>query len=430
MAVTESTISTILKERFLPEIQEMFQEGTGVLQKMTANKFDARGGDAEKRVRLTRNDAIAFLDDGDTLPLAGNATFGQYTIDPKFAYAVVEVSGISKARTRGAGDKAFLEAFADESEHTMRKFKKLMNQRCWGEQEGYLAKVGSVSSQIITLDTVGVAGAVTSFVQNAGVRYLGQLAGDYKVDIIDSDGSTIHVAGATVSAISASTPSVTIATGVDLTSVADGDFVALRSTKSTSDTWVANHFEGIFPAIDDGSARTSYHGLSRTTYPLLKSVVLKNDTAQREISEALMEDLFQSVELSANIDVSETPGYELRCSQGIYAAFKAQQLALKRYMTTDLKAGGKGLEFNGIGLVRDPDAPYEAMYLLNWDKFMCAETDPLHWLDDDGSVVRANGRKDSWEAWLRWCAEFFARDVHCMGVIRNLNETIYNHRTH
>jgi hypothetical protein len=37
--------------------------------------------------------------------------------------------------------------------------------------------------------------------------------------------------------------------------------------------------------------------------------------------------------------------------------------------------------------------------------------------------------KDSYEARLRWIAELFVRDVHTMGVIRNLRESPYQIRS-
>lgn len=423
-----TTIDKLLKTQYLPAIVDTFQEEDKVLKEFLKRKKSAKGGDTEILVRLGRNSGIGFRDDGDTLPSAGSSTWDRMVVDPKLAYAHIQVSGPAMARTDGGSAKAFLKALVDEMKHTAAHFRKRMNIALWGQEEGYLGQVASVTSSTIVLDAAGVGGSHAHAAFNAGTRHFAW-AGDILFDVLDaSDSNKVLKAGVGTTAIDHTTNTLTV--DIDPTSgtaVADGDYVILSTGLSATAAQPSYDFEGISALVDDSTRRTTVHGLSRSTYPQLKSIVLKSTSAQRDLSEALMEDLVQSVYLNAGVDVGK--GYQFRCSQGIYSKFVATQLPIKRFQSTKLKAGHDYIDFNGVPVVPDVDAPYESMWLLNWDKFGFLEVDPMRWLDIDGRILNRVTDKDAYEARWRWYGEAYCTEFHCNGVIENLNDTVYNLRS-
>lgn len=428
MAATVTTIDKLLKAQYLPEIIDGFQEGHDLLSELMKNTVPAYGDEFEALVRVGRNGSMGARADGDPLPGAsrtkGNSSWVRHTLAYVADYATIEVSGQSMARTEGGSQKAFLKSLVAEMEHTLKHWKKRMNYKFWGGGTGYLGKIGTVNdgSDFIQLDMPGTAGQKTSVNFNAGTRFF-PIAGDIKIDIVDSDGSTIHLAGLTITAVDHSTAKLSFGT-TDLSAVADGDFVVADSGLTAgSDTWSRREVAGIQEAIDDGDVLTSYFGLSRSTYPTLKSNVLKNTSALRDISEGLLEDLLKAVAFNCGVDPRTGGGYELVMSPGMHSEFVQNQLGFKRYQGNALKPGYSSIDYSGIPIRIDVDAPYEEIYLLKLSNFVVPEVHPVRWLDEDGPVLSRVTDYDAYEGRLRWYGNLFARDVHEMGVIRNVNET-------
>lgn len=429
MAQSLTTIDKLLKDQYLPGIVDSFQEEDKLLKEFLKRKKTAKGGDTEILVRLGRNNGIGFRDDGDTLPAAGNSSWDRMVVDPKLAYAHIQVSGPAMARTDGGSAKAFLKALVDEMKHTAAHFKKRMNIALWGQEEGYLGQVASVTSSTIVLDGPGVGGSHAHAAFNAGTRHFAW-AGDILFDVLDANDSyKVLKAGVGTTAINHSTNTLTV--DIDPTSgtsVADGDRLILSTGLSAATAQPSYDFEGVSSFVDDGTRRGTIHGLSRTTYPELKAIVLKSTSSQRDLTESLLEDLCQSVYLNSGMEPSGK-GYQLRCSQGIYSKFVATQLPIKRFQSTKLKSGHSYIDFNGIPVVPDVDAPYESMWLLNMDKFGFLEVDGMRWLDIDGKVLNRVTDKDAYEARWRWFGEAYCTDFKCQGVIENLNDTVYSLRS-
>lgn len=425
MGATLSTISKLLKTQWDPVIANLFQEEAGLWSELMKRRKNWKGGDIEKLIRLGKNTGVGWRSDGDTLPTAGNQTWSRFVIDPKLLYARVQCSGPALRKALGGKAKAFLETFKSESEYQMKHLKNRANIQAWGGESGYLGVIGAADNgtKVVTLDGTGVAGA-WALNKNAGARYLGQQAGEILVDIIDTDNSTIHVAGNAIGAIDhngESSLSVTL-TGATLTSVADGDFVALASGKTTSDTWAKNCLSGIQDAVKDGT--DSYHGLSRSTYPILVSQVDKDTSALRPISDALMDSVINKIHNASGVNPTQKKGYRFISSLAIVSEWALGQVAARRYDSPTVNAGySSDLSYRGIPVVADLHAPFENMWLMNLDDLVLHETTQMGYLDDDGQVLLRVANVDAYEARMGWMGEMFVENLNAQGVIRDLSET-------
>lgn len=422
MGATITTIDNLLKRQYLDDVLDYFEESEGVVGKIWSRRRPAQGADTYCAVRAGRSGAVGFRGDGDTLPTAGNQTWLQHNVTPRALYGRVQVSGLAMDRTSGGKAKAFLEAFASESEHVVSYMKKRAAIYLWGGQEGYLGEVESVNdgADTITLQGADRTGAWDVMNFNAGTRYF-PWAGEFTVDVIDSDGSTIHNSGLVISAVSHSTDTLTFSGSPDLSNVAAGDFLAVDRPDSS---WSATHWEGLQAAIDDGSIRTTYHGLSRSTYPILKSNRLEDTSANRPITDNLLEDLCQTVFVNSGRDPSMGK-YEIVVSPSLYARYVSTLLPIKRFNTSELKGGHASVDFNGIPIVRDQEAPFGCAYLIDWDSCAFLETTPMQFRTKDGQALLRVANQDDYEARLVWYGNLLVKNVHAMGVLCNLEDSPY-----
>lgn len=421
MGATISTIDNLLKRQYLDDVLDYFEEAEGVVGKIWSRRKPAQGADSYCAVRAGRSGAVGFRGDGDTLPTAGNQTWLQHNVTPRALYGRVQVSGLAMDRSSGGKAKAFLEAFASESEHVVSYMKKRAAIYLWGAKEGYLGELSADPSTGTTLTLQGPSrtGAWDVMNFNAGTRYI-PWASEFTIDIIDSDGSTIHQSGLTVSAVNHSAGTLTIGSAAEA-AIEAGDFVAVDRPDST---WSATHWEGLQAAIDDGSICTTYHGLSRSTYPILKSNRLEDTTANRPITDNLLEDLCQTVFVNSGRDPSMGK-YEIVVSPSLYARYVSTLLPVKRFNTSELKGGHASVDFNGIPLVRDQEAPFGCAYLIDWDSCAFLETTPMQFRTKDGQALLRIADKDDYEARLVWYGNLLVKNVHAQGVLCNLEDSPY-----
>lgn len=422
MGATISTIDNLLKRQYLDDVLDYFEESEGIVGKIWGRRKPAQGGDSYLSVRLSRSGAVGFRGDGDTLPTASNQGWGQHNVTPRALYGRIQVSGLAMDRTSGGKAKAFLEAFASESEHIVSYMKKRSAIYLWGAKEGYLGEIASVNdgTDTITMQVASRTGAWDVMNFNAGTRYV-PYAGEFGIDIIDSDGSTVHNSGLTVSSVSHSDGTITFSGTPDLSNVAAGDFIAVDRPDST---WSATHWEGLQAAIDDGSICTTYHGLSRITYPILKSNRLEDTSANRPINDNLLEDLCETVFVNSGRDPSMGK-YEIVVSPSLYARYVSTLLPVKRFNTSKLEGGHASVDFNGIPLVRDLEAPYGCAYLVDWDSCYFMETTPLQFRTKDGQALLRTANTDEYEARLVWYGNLLVKNLHSMGVLCNLEDSPY-----
>lgn len=430
-----TTINNLLKTQYLPSYIDGFQENDDILKMMLKNAKPADGGDSEKLVRVGRNSGVGFRGDNDDLPTPGSSSWVKHTVTPRLFYGAIRISGPAVARTKSGGPgstKSFLKAFVDEADHTMSWAKKRANMALWGGKEGIMAVLDSDPSTgtTLTLQGPGEAALVALPNQNAGTRHF-PFGNETVIDVVDVDTTTIHQAGISVTGVDHAAGTLTIGTAA-AAAMTTGDWVVLGRGLTTSDTYLSDSFEGLQAAVDNGDIRTTYHGLSRATYPQLKANVLKaaSPYTLRDISPGLMEDLIKTVQLNSGDDPNSGK-YHFRTSLGLHTELAQMEMPFKRYAGNELKPGFKPkLQWNGlIPIEPDVDCPYEAVYLLREEDILFLETDKLGFLDEDGRVLHKVAGKDAYEAQFRWYGNPFVQNLHRMGVIRNLNDTSYKFRS-
>lgn len=436
MAADLTVVAGLLKTRFEGVVQDMFQELDGDFKKLEARKKDTRGGNVKFPVRVARNwRGYGAAADGSTIPTAGNQDWKQFEVDPKIFYHTIKVSGPAIAKTKGGPSVGtYLEAILSETKYGLMDFRKIMNWQVHGSEEGYIAKISAASdaADTVTVDLSSTAQAIGPGQFGTDRLFGGE--GMY-VDIIDSDGDTVHLAGQLVGSVNRSTGVVALPSGAnpETANVADGDFIALHAPGvTTSSTWGEPEMEGLLSAIDDGTVRTSYHGLSRSTYPVLKANTVDAGTssAYADLSEDVMQQLLNAVVKNGGVTREELKSkYEWCMSLGMEAEYLALQLPGRRYSGPAFDGGvEEEMTYGGVPIRPSVDARAGQIYLLNWDNAELYEQQPIKWVDEDGNMLHRVHGTDQFEAVIRYLAETVWYNQHKMGTIRYLNETQVDYR--
>jgi len=89
----------------------------------------------------------------------------------------------------------------------------------------------------------------------------------------------------------------------------------------------------------------------------------------------------------------------------------------RRYVNEYMLDGGfKAIDFNGIPIVPDKDAPEAALFLLSEPNLMIARMSDFYWLDKDGAILSRVSGLDEWDAILAYYAELATdrRNAHAV----------------
>jgi hypothetical protein len=78
----------------------------------------------------------------------------------------------------------------------------------------------------------------------------------------------------------------------------------------------------------------------------------------------------------------------------------------RRYTNADVQLNGgfKGVDFNGIPMVADYDAPYDEAYFIEPSTLSVEDLGPISFLQEDGSVLDRSATQPVWQATLSYYA--------------------------
>lgn len=334
--------------------------------------------------RVGRNFSVGSIGNRGALPQAGRSTFAKSEIDMRDIYLRVGIDRQTMQRSRN-NKGAFAEALSLEMESGVEDCTFQRNRIAWGDGRGILAKVNGTHTATTTLeveDPGGVAGTQTPN------RYLqGDANGGMFIAILDGSAPTTIKATATIIACNADGTDVTLDTAI---TAADGDFVVLAQT-ATQNSYNKEP-EGILAAVDDGTYVATYHGVSRTTYPIEKAHVVTGIGT-------MSADAVQQLEDGVNIKVGKGPEM-YACEHAVARAIIGITEQDRRYSGADLMkpdagtkrfkkpSGTGGLTLGGKPVLVDRDAPFKMLFGFRKDTFIRFTWPDTGWAEEGGGVLK------------------------------------------
>ena len=399
----------LLKDDYAPAIINQLQDENNILKFMESEIPDDTWQGRKKviPIKIGRNMSSGSIPARGRLPQAGRTSYKDFEVPMKSTYGRVgfERNVILQSRNKKG---SWQQVIPTEMEALTESLSFHRNRVCWGYGSGILALVNGAitASTTVTVDAPGnVAGSVM------GNRYLyGDTTSGMFVAFLDS-GNNVEATG-TIAGIAAAGTSVTMEAAVTLT---DNDKIVIA--QSTTQNSYNVEPEGILAGIDDGTYVDTYHNLSRTTYPLLKSYVVTG------VGGLSLDAIQQPID-AVSIRVGSTVDF-FAAEHAVRRAYVALLETDRRYTGADLmspdggtkaakKPTGKNITYGDIPIVVDRDCPYRMLFGVNkasWTRYV---EDEGSWANEEGSVLKWVQEYDEYTAFFSIFDNF-----HCQQPNRN-----------
>jgi hypothetical protein len=382
---TESSVSAILKEVYPGAIEDELNNEIAAWAVLDKEKvtIDGQGQHVVRPFRVNRNQGFGARNDTDLLPLAGNQTLANAKINMSSNYMVGQITG-RVMRTSYGDDAAFENALEEEIRFSLTDVATEIGRQIYNGAGQLTTVNGAVNS------------STTVVVNNVQYLAVGMYVEFWKTDGTNetSNDSTLPsgYVGTQITAITASTNTITVATAQTLTT---GDGVS-RSASNTGFT-TTKELNGFDTTIDDGTDYSGrlYFGVNRSTYPILNG---NRFSANGTLTESLMQ---QAVDAARQIGGGITD--IIFCDYATRRTYSALLTSLKRYPVDGIRAPefaggfetskdlrtqlGEGLSFSGAPVVPSRQAPPKKMWFLETNSWKIFQQSEIEWIMNDGSIL-------------------------------------------
>jgi hypothetical protein len=359
-----------LKDKYGPGLRNAVNYSNPVLTELRFNRDDIVGRQAVWSVHSGRSTSTGARAELATLPTADRQRYLQPKDDLAYLYHTIKVSGQAKALTRNDSG-AFARALEAELRGGEKDIKTDLARQIFTDKttinsaltSGVLAKVnGAPAANVITLDdndNTPPSNLTRKF-------FVGE-----KVDAISSAGAVIQ-SGMTITAITASTPSITVdASG----STADNNFIFRQGNYGAGDAEI----NGLPFLI----GTQNYAGITAASNPAWNGLATGSSTTG--ISEVLLD---QSQEVVETDGSGETPTLWLAehvQRRKLASLMQSQKRFEGREMV--LTSGWKGLQVSQGVLLVDRFCPSNRVYGVTPSDMEWFIGLDWQWDEDDGRVL-------------------------------------------
>jgi len=399
-----TTLSEILKEVYDPVIEDQQN-----LEAFTWKEFqdgdDELGGQGWFfAVKVGGNqEGIGARAEKGTLPVPAHQRWQNGLIYWRLLYGAFELSGpvIEAAKTNL---KAFANARTDEIEGLTRDTIKDFNRQIFGDGTGIMALCTAINS------------TVTQEVDNAQYLRVNMM-----IDIWD-DGNPDAIIGDSlqITAISPNadgTADLTTDTGSHTTAV--GDMIRREDAAVDDGAGDATSYEmtGLQEIIDDGTIAATFENIVRADFPIWNGHVLDNSGTDRNLTL----DILQQAEDAVYRAASKRPNW-IRMNLGQRRKFFDLVAPDKRYMSGRIDGGWERLEYNGLELTVDVDAPKGKIIFLTKETIKKYSLRKFGLIDFDGLVLRQKDGKDLWGGYIGAYCNLGSKRPNCNAIVTDLSE--------
>ena len=409
MAFDYTAATPILKEVYLPALQELLNNATPLLSSIEKEITPVEGGNFVIAIHRTRNNAAAIgRAEGGTLPTAGQQGYVRGIVPIKLLYSRINVTGKSIAATR-SNKGAFLKALESEMKYVMNDTKRGLNRQLNGDGTGALAYwTGADDTSGTNVDDGLPTGNGTTHLP----------VGTVTVDVIDAtDNSTKLGDSIVITHGAVGTSSTAITWSGTVTGSADGDYAVLEDT-------LGHEMTGIQGIISDGNPTLltgGLHGLPVATYPDWKAIVMGSDSSKENLSFTQIQQLISRIVSESAADEADLKMFH--CHPAVRDTYvKLCQDERVFYNVMKLDGGWEAVTYNGKPIVADVQCRRNALFLIAPSSLSLMQMAPLDFMDKDGSVFYRGANTDDYGATAFVYQELGCKVRNQNGVITGINE--------
>lgn len=388
-----SSAVAILKNWYAGPIVSQFNDEIPFYREMEKGKEKYSGLQVIRPVKVRRNPGIGATSDGGTLPKIGQQTTVQASIAAKFNYLRFGITGpMIKA---SQGDKgAFVSAMEYEMSEGLTDLKNDVNRQLFWDGSSDLAVV---SANAVATNVITVTGREST---EEGNKFLdiGMV-----IDIYSSAGA-LKASGVEITDLSGTT-TATLTLSANVTCAAT-DIVVRSGTYN-------QEIQGVLTCLDGGTS--SIFGIDRAVYPTFQGNVV---TTTGQLTLDILQQAYNAAKRRGGGKIDA-----IFCDFDSERYYNKLLIADKRYVGKVAGDGtfsdkeGSYLEFAGVKVVPDKDAPTRFMFLdsKSWKKYVLSE---LEWADETGTYLIAQTSADAFEARLRFFANIFCEKPSANAVVK------------
>lgn len=407
-----SAATPILKEVYLPQIQELLPNSTPLLKQIEKEITPVEGGNFVVSVHRQRNSAAAIgRAENGTLPTAGKQGFVRAIVPIKLLYSRIAVSGKAIAATK-SNKGSFVRALDSEMQYVMKDTKRGLNRQLNGDGTGALAYWTAADNNVVdgvTLDD-GLGNGTTHL--PIGTSTLELIDASDHTTVLNSTALTI-TRGAVGATSTAATGTGTVA------GTADGDYLVWPGTRG-------NEIVGIQAVISDANPpgmSGGLHGLPVATYPDWKAVVVGSDSSREDFSFPKLQQLLSRITTEGDVDAQDIKFLHSHTAmRDTYV--KAAQDQRVFHNTMKLDGGWEVVTYNGKPWSDDVQCRRNAIFAITPSSLRLMQMAPLDWMDKDGSIFYRldGGNQDAYGATLFGYMELGCLARNQNGVYLGINE--------
>jgi hypothetical protein len=384
MALDLSAAGNVLKNRYLGPIREQLNQKTILLKRIERQDQMISGKNWTVPLHTSRNTSAGIgRADGGTLPTAGQQGYETAVIPNAYIYGRIEVTGPTiRAARDNAG--AFVEAIKSEVNGLTKDIRRSVNRQLFGDGRDALGFWTTAD------DTSG-----TNIDDNQGNAFVHlPSSGTVTCDLIDAgDNSTKRGDSIVVTLGAKGATSYAVTWTGTVSSSADTDYLVLEDTLGYQMMGIEGIIDDANPALLAGGL----HGLDVASKTFWKAQVFENSGTKRALTLAMMQEPLSAI--AQNSDFDEADVEFMLGNYNIRDKYVSLLVADKRFVNTmTLDGGFKGVEFNGIPFVVDPQCKRSTIYYVVPESMRIYRTSDFDWMEKDGSVLSRVANKDAYEA--------------------------------
>jgi hypothetical protein len=406
--------SNVLKVKYLGPIREQLNNATILMSRVMKDSSTINVGGKSFTVPLhsgRNRTAGTGTSDGGALPTAGVQGYDAAIVPNKYLYSRIQISGPTIAATKNNAD-SFVQAVSSEIDGAVRDMKRSMNRQLHSDGSDALAFWTTAD------DTSG-----TTVDDNRGNAFVHLQSGATTLDLIaTADNSTKRGTAIVVTLGAAAATNYAITWTGTVSSSADGDYLVLPNSLG----YQMMGLQGIIGTGDPvipagGGAKTGLHSMAVATYPYWKAQAFTNSGTNRDLTLDLMQKPLDAICTAS--DYTDADVDFLMCSYGVRAKYISLLVSEKRFVNTmELDGGFKGVDFNGIPLVPDPQCQKNRIYYIVPDSLRIFRTSDFDWMDKDGAVLSRVSGFDMYEAVLFHYGDLATVSRNANGLLDDITE--------
>lgn len=394
-----ATFSAAMKTKFIGPIRDNLHRGKvllfgdpdanpenfrGILP--SAENIDFVGNEFRIPLKTSRNQAVGFRSEGETLPAAGASAYTYLTEPMRYAYGLFNITGqLMKASESNEG--AFKTAFKQEMDDTVLTSKIDHNIAAFGDGSGTMATVRT-----------NTAAAETALPVSTTINFRGSEI----FDVVATDTTVISPAH-TVTAIDRSGRSLTISPAL-ADAVTTSHFLVRASSDSTIAVPNNSQNKAIQGLASIVAASGTLHSVNPTTYPFWKSYA---NAVGGAISDTVLRAAKDDVGFESGIDLESGNDFAIITTRGIRRRYADTLTSVKRFndaQSVTLHGGFKTVMFDENPIFVDDQCPTGSVYGLSLKDLFWAQLSDWDWMEEDGKVLKWESRKDRYTAVLyKYC---------------------------